>query len=153
MQKLVVLIVLLVGMVSLVHAAQIDFGFATQWIQPWSGTQLPACLATGLAVRIPLAEHWRLVSFVEMFKDKNTMRPQLSTGPVWLLGSTRLILGFSGMMRIDSHVERLEAWGGSIAPGVKISDRVNLVFPCGKVRLINPAKVVNFASVKLVVWF
>lgn len=152
MKKLVVMVVVLVGMVPLVHAAQIDLGLATQLIQPWAGTQLPACLATGLAVRIPLAEHWRLVSFVEMFKDKSTMRPQFSSGPVWLLGS-RLILGFSGMVRIDSRIERLEAWGGSIAPGLKISPRVNLVFPCGKVRLIDPAKVVTFASVKLVVWF
>lgn len=152
MKKLVASVVMLVGMVSLVHAAQIDFGFATQLIQPWAGTQLPACLSTGLAVRVPLAENWRLVSFVEMFKDKNTMRPQLSSGPVWLLGS-RLILGFSGMVRLDSHVESLEAWGGSIAPGVKISQRVNLVFPCGKVRLVDPAKEVTFASIKLVVWF
>ncbi len=142
------------GVVLAADAPLVKFGWVTQAIQPWNESGFVSgrlSLAAGPIISGWISDHWRWGGEVLFFKDQNTIRPMASAGPIFLLGK-KMTLGTVALVRSDSHLKEIEAWGGSIVPGIRLGN-INVMLPCGRVRIEATDTWVSTVSLRLVFWF
>lgn len=140
------------GLALAADTGSLKFGLVNQFVQSWDEHGFPPgrlALAAGPALSGKLTSHWRWGGDLLLFRDSKTSRPMVTGGPTLMLGN--FTLGFIGIVRLNSHLDQVEAWGGALAPGIKIG-KASVIFPCGRAMIEASNAWVNTVSLKVIFW-